>query len=185
MLKDILTLSGFTGLYKLVSHGKNTTIVESIVDGKRIPAYSNTRINSLEDISIYLENGGDTTLTEVLILIFENKIEVNPKADDLALKETFKQILPNFDPERVYISHIKKIFAWYNILIEKEIITEETILNYKKLQEEEKAKEEEEKAKEEGKETENEKAEEGAVEKSETDADEKSNFVEEHLEEVE
>ena len=138
MLKDILSVSGHSGLYKLVSHGKNNMIVESLIDGKRIPAYASSRVSGLEEISIYTEDG-DTKLTDVLILIFENKIEVNPKAPDKILKETFRQILPNYDPDKVYVSHIKKIFAWYNILTEKEILTEETIKNYKETLEEEEA----------------------------------------------
>ena len=144
MLKDILSISGQSGLYKLVTQGKNNMIVESLIDGKRIPAYSSSRISALEDISIYTEEG-DTRLADVLILIFDNKIEVNHKAPDTILKETFKKILPNYDPDKVYVSHIKKMFAWYNILTEKEIITEETITKYKQELEEAKAKEEEKK----------------------------------------
>ena len=53
MLKEILSISGKPGLYKLITNTSNAIIVESLLDGKRFPAYSNTKIISLEDISIY------------------------------------------------------------------------------------------------------------------------------------
>ena len=57
MLKGILSISGQTGLFKLVSQAKNSIIVESLIDGKRFPAYSTSRVSALEDISIYTEEG--------------------------------------------------------------------------------------------------------------------------------
>ena len=56
MLKEILSISGKPGLYKLVSQGKNMLIVESLVDAKRIPAYSKDKVVSLGDIAIYTED---------------------------------------------------------------------------------------------------------------------------------
>jgi len=141
MLKDILSISGHTGLFRLVSKAKNGIIVESLNDEKRMPVYASSRLSALEDISIFLTEG-DLKLTEVFIMIFENKIEVDSKVSSDNLKKNFLQILPNYDDSRVYVSDIKKIFSWYNQLIEKGIISEETIKSYKESLEEEKLEEE-------------------------------------------
>jgi hypothetical protein len=137
MLKEILSVSGQAGLFKLLSKTKNSIIVESLIDGKRIPVYAATRISALDDIAIYTVNG-DLKLADVFISIFDNKIEVDPKVSAQILKETFQKILPDYDKNKVYMSDIKKVFIWYNLLIEKGIITEESIKSYKESLEEEK-----------------------------------------------
>ena len=140
MLKDILSISGQSGLYRLLSRTKNSIIVESLTDGNRMPVYAATHISALEDIAIYTTNG-ELKLADLFVTIFDNKIEVDSKVSDKILKETFEKILPDYDDKKVYISHIKKVYTWYNILIEKNIITEESIKTYKELLEEEKRKE--------------------------------------------
>ncbi len=134
MLKDILSISGQSGLFKLVSQGKNNIIVESLIDGKRMPAYATSRISALEDISIFTVDG-DAKLTDVLVTVFENQLQVDPKASSKDLKTAFAKVLPDFDEERVYVSDIKKIFTWYNVLVEKGILTAETIKEYKEAAE--------------------------------------------------
>jgi len=136
MLKDILSISGHSGLFKLVSKAKNSIIVESLTDGKRIPVYASNRISALEDISIYTTDG-DLKLTDVFITIFDNQYEVDSKVSADNLKRKFQQIILNYDDSKVYVSDIKKIFAWYNLLIDKGIISEETIKSYRESLEEE------------------------------------------------
>lgn len=139
MVKDILAISGYSGLFKLVSQAKNGVIVESLIDGKRMPAYTSAKISALEDISMY-KMDGDILLGEVFAEIFEKDMNVDPKSDAKALKAAFKEVVPDFDEERVYVSDIKKVFAWYRLLKEKEIITADSVKSYK----EELAKDEEE-----------------------------------------
>ncbi|MDD2284451.1 MAG: DUF5606 domain-containing protein [Paludibacter sp.] len=125
MLKEILSISGKPGLYKMISQGKNMIIVESLQDGKRIPAYTKDKVVSLGDIAIY-------TNTEEVALgqVFENinKKEnggicpVDPKADNQILRKYMEEVLPNFDRERVYPSDMRKLFSWYNILINKGMV---------------------------------------------------------------
>ena len=89
MLRDILSITGKPGLYKLVSRGNNMLIVESLLDGKRMPTYARDKIVSLGEISMYT------------------------MGEDIALSE----VLPDFDRDRVYPSDIRKLIQWYNILI--------------------------------------------------------------------
>ena len=122
MLKEILSISGKPGLYKMVSQGKNMIVVESLNDGKRIPAYTKDKVVSLGDIAIYTETE-EVPLAQVFENIKKKEIggacPVNPKADNNALRKYMGEILPEYDKDRVYPSDMRKLFVWYNILITK------------------------------------------------------------------
>lgn len=119
MLKTILSVSGKPGLYQLISSSKNLVVVESLVDGKKIPIHARDKVVSLGDISIYTETD-DTPLKDILISIKQKengkKASINTSAKPDELKKYFLEILPDFDRDRVYPTDIKKIIGWYNIL---------------------------------------------------------------------
>ena len=121
MLKTILSIAGKPGLYRLVSHGKNMLIVESLTDKKRIPAYAKDKVISLGDIAMYTD-AEEVPLHEVLTNLKnkENgaKASISTSAKPEELRKFFAEVLPNFDRERVYPSDIKKLISWYNLLIE-------------------------------------------------------------------
>jgi ATP-dependent helicase YprA (DUF1998 family) len=117
-LSGIIAISGKPGLFKVIAQGKNNIIVESLIDGKRIPAYAADRISALEDISIYTYDE-DQALQTVFISIYkkeEGKECPSHKENYDQLFNYLLEILPNFDQERVYPSDVKKIFQWYNLL---------------------------------------------------------------------
>jgi len=124
MLKEILSISGKPGLYKMVSQGKNMLIVESLIDKKRIPSYSKDKVVSLGDIAIYT-NKKEVPLSSLFESIKQKEngaaCPVDSKADNNALKKYMEIILPDYDRERVYPSDMRKIFNWYNILLNAEI----------------------------------------------------------------
>ena len=123
MQQTILAISGKPGLYKLVSRGNNSLIVEAL-DGthKRIPAFATDRITSLSDIAMFTETD-DVPLMDVLenmkTLEGGKKASINEKkASSQELRDYFTKVLPEWDQDRVQTSHIKKLITWYNILIE-------------------------------------------------------------------
>ena len=121
MLKNILSITGKPGLYKLVSQGNNMLIVESLVDGKRMPTYARDKIVSLGEISMYTM-GEDIALSEVLTNLGKKEelkvVSFDPKkADNNQLHTFFAEVLPDYDRDRVYPSDIRKLIQWYNILI--------------------------------------------------------------------
>lgn len=121
MLKQILSISGKPGLYNLISQGKNMIIVESLLDGKRIPAYSHDRVISLGDIAIFTEED-EVPLREVFDKMktkTNGEKAISEKSQDAELEKFFAEVLPNYDRARVRKSDIKKVFAWFNLLIEK------------------------------------------------------------------
>jgi hypothetical protein len=120
MLKQILSISGKPGLYKLISQSKNMIIVESLLDEKRLPAYSHDRVISLGDIAIFTETE-EVPLREVFNKIKEktnSEKALSDKASDVELKAFFEEILPDYDKERVHKSDMKKVVAWFNLLIQ-------------------------------------------------------------------
>ena len=121
MLKNILSITGKPGLYKLVSQGNNMLIVESLVDGKRMPTYARDKIVSLGEISMYTM-GDDIALSEVLTKLGEKEglktAAIDPKkASNDELHAFFAEVLPEYDRDRVYPSDIRKLVQWYNILV--------------------------------------------------------------------
>jgi hypothetical protein len=124
MLKEILAISGQPGLYKLISKGNSSIIVESLITGKRMPAHSSNKITSMEDIAIFT-NTAEVPLKDIFKKIEEIELSqpvVSPKASTNELKGFFRLALPDFDEDRVYASDIKKIISWYLLLKEKELL---------------------------------------------------------------
>ena len=120
MLKTILSISGKPGLFKLVSHGKNMLIVESLADKKRVPAYAKDKVISLGDIAIYT-NEAEVPLHEVLTNV-KNKengqqasVSTSAKPDEL--RAYFAEILPNFDRERVYPCMVRAEMRHFSFMI--------------------------------------------------------------------
>lgn len=123
-LSKILSISGKRGLFKVVSQLKNAVLVESLIDQKRFPAFAHEKISTLEEISVFT-TGEDMQLKDVFKTMFgkqEGKPAIDAKSDDNALKSFFLQIVPDYDPERVYASDIKKIIGWYNLLVDNNLL---------------------------------------------------------------
>ena len=123
-LEGIINVAGKPGLYKVVSQGNNTVIVESLTDKKRAPLYAHNQANTLEEIGIYTYN--DTKpLSEIFddIAKKENcKQAISHKSSTIELNTYFREILTDYDEERVYISDIKKVIQWYNALQKASLI---------------------------------------------------------------
>ncbi|MBQ6983386.1 MAG: DUF5606 domain-containing protein [Paludibacteraceae bacterium] len=121
MLKEILAITGKPGLYKLLTRGNNMLIVESLVDGKRMPTYARDKIVALSDVSMFT-NADDVSLSEVLTNAGKKEglkpVAMDPKkASNAELQAWFDEVLPDWDRDRVYPSDIRKLIQWYNILI--------------------------------------------------------------------
>jgi len=134
-LNKILSIAGKPGLYRLVAQSKNGLIIESLLDGKRMNAFMNEKISSLEEISLF-SHSEDVALKDVLRNMFNltnGQKAIDNKADDVKIKEFFGQIVPDYDKERVYVSHMRKVIGWYNLLLEKGMLdfTEEEVTESK------------------------------------------------------
>lgn len=122
MKETILAISGKPGLYRLVSRGKASLIVEALdATKKRMPAFASDRVTSLADIAMYTDEE-DVALWQVLKSLGEKEESKESslnykKASSAELRAYFAEVLPSFDRERVHDSDIKKLIQWYNILV--------------------------------------------------------------------
>jgi hypothetical protein len=125
-LEEILSISGKKGLYKLVSKSKNSVVVESLLDGSRMPVFASTKAGSLDNIYVFTDNE-DMPLKDVFKRIYEKEnggktIDVST-ARPTEIEACMAEIIPEYDPNKVHISDMKKIFFWYNQLLEHNMLS--------------------------------------------------------------
>jgi hypothetical protein len=123
-LAGFIAISGYPGLFKVVAQTKNGVIVEGVADKKRLVAHSHFKISALEDISIYTTQE-DTLLSKVFKTIFDKENggpAISSKETPAEQGKYLESVLPNYDKERVHNSDIKKLFSWYNILQENNLL---------------------------------------------------------------
>ena len=124
-LSKIVSISGKPGLYVVKSQAVGRLIVESVVDGKCTPAFARDRMSSLEEISIF-STDEDRPLKEVFKMIHEkmgDKVDFDfKKAGNDELREKFAFVMPDYDEDAVYPSDMKKVFAWYQMLVDKNLL---------------------------------------------------------------
>jgi hypothetical protein len=119
-LKDIVSISGKSGLYQIIGKRSNGLIVESLDESKRrFPTSLTQKISILEDISIYTYDS-DVKLSEVFKILHSKVKEglelVDKNTPNEGVKAFFRSILSDFDEERVYVSDMVKVAQWYSLL---------------------------------------------------------------------
>ena len=123
-LEGIINVSGKPGLFKVISKSNNTVIIESLTDKKRTAIYSHNQANLLNEIGIYTYN--DTVPISDIFTKIAKKTSCGPSINHKSSKDDlinfFREILPEYDEDRVYISDIKKVIQWYNIMQSVDLI---------------------------------------------------------------
>jgi hypothetical protein len=126
-LEKILSISGKPGLYVLKVQTRTGFVAESLLDGKKVTVSLKSNVSLLSEISIYTYEG-EKPLAEIIQSIAnkENKEQtISHKEDNATLLSYFREVLPDYDEERVYASDVKKIVNWYNMLQERGMIVDE------------------------------------------------------------
>ena len=117
-LTRILAVSGQSGLFLYISATRTGAVVESLVDKKRCAVTATSKITSLADISIYTDDE-EVKLQQVFLNMKEvlgDKDAPSAKSSSEELKALFEKALPDYDRDRFYVSHMKKVVEWYNAL---------------------------------------------------------------------
>lgn len=118
--KDIASVSGKGGLFKVINPTRTGAVLEGLEDKKKLVVGMQAKVSVLSDISIYTTDGdGSIPLQEVMIKIheeFEGDTDLDKNSDPEELKSFLRHILPAYDEDRVYVSDIKKLVTWYNQL---------------------------------------------------------------------
>ena len=123
-VKDLMSISGKGGLFRFLAQARNGVVVESLADKKRSIAPPTARVSALDDISIFGETE-DVPLADVFMKIYEKENKgaaIDSKSGNEALKAYFTEVLPDYDPDKVYVSDIKKVITWYNTLHELDLL---------------------------------------------------------------
>ncbi len=126
-LTKIISISGKPGLYKLISQAKGGFIVEDLDKGKKTSISAQNNVSLLENVAIY-GISEEFPLKEVFTKIYEKENggpTINHKESGANLRKYMEEVLPEYDESRVYDSDLKKLFQWYNILQEKDLVTPE------------------------------------------------------------
>jgi Domain of unknown function (DUF5606) len=124
-IEKILAISGKPGLYELKLQTRTGFVAESLLDGKKVTVGLRSNVSLLSEISVYAYDG-EVRLAEVFRAIAtkeDNGPALSHKEDNAKLEAYFREVLPNFDEDRVYASDIKKILNWYNMLQPKGFVT--------------------------------------------------------------
>ncbi len=122
-LDKVLSISGKPGLYELKAQTRGGFIAESMMDGKKISVNMRHNVSLLSEIAVYTYTE-EVPLREIFQKIKEKEDggqAISHKESKAKLEEYFGEILPDYDVDRVYISDIKKIIQWYNLLVSKGI----------------------------------------------------------------
>lgn len=124
-LSKIVSIAGKPGLFMIKSQAIGRIIVESLIDGKCTPAFARDRMSSLEEISIFSVDE-DKPLKEVFKGIHDkmgDKVDFDyKKASNDELKAKFLEVMPDYDQDAVYPSDMKKVFQWYQMLMDKNLL---------------------------------------------------------------
>ena len=126
-IEKILAISGKPGLYAFKVQTRTGFLAESLIDGKKITVGLRSNVSLLSEISVYTYDG-EVRLSEVFNAIAtkeDNGPAISHKEDNTKLTEYFREILPDFDEDRVYASDIKKILNWYNMLQANDLISKD------------------------------------------------------------
>ena len=135
-LEKIISISGKPGLFKLVSQLRNGFIIEDVTTKKKVSIGNSSQVSLLDNIAMF------TFDKEVALFdVFENiakehdyKETISHKSTDAELKAFMEKALPNYDTERVYVSDIKKLVQWYNILNKAGYISAESFVKAEEVE---------------------------------------------------
>lgn len=138
-LEKIISISGKPGLYKLISQLKSGFIVEDVITKKKASISNSSQVSLLDNIAMFTQDS-EVPLFDVFENLAKNvayKETISHKASEEDLRELMAKSLPNYDQERVYVSDIKKLAQWYNILHKAGYITPDSFVKSEAPKEEE------------------------------------------------
>ncbi len=117
-LKKVLAISGQPGLFEYIAQARNGFVVEAMESKKRSSVPTTAKVTTLADVSIYADDG-EVSLKQVLESMrdkLSGKEAMSSKSNPEEIKKFFGEVLPGYDRDRFYVSHMKKVLDWYNNL---------------------------------------------------------------------
>lgn len=131
-LENFVAVSGLPGIYKMIGNRKNGLLVADLDKGTtKFCSVRKHQFTPLESCSIYTDT--DTAPLKDIFTTMEAKPPIPLKSSSEELHAYFREILPEYDEDRVYISDIKKVIKWYNFLKERDLLKAEEKAEVKKV----------------------------------------------------
>ncbi len=118
-LRRILSVSGQHGLYRYLAQARNGAVAENLADKKRTVFTGSSRITTLADIAIYTSEG-EMKLSDVFLAIkaaLGDEEAPSAKASDKEVLDFFAKAIPDYDADRFYLSHMRKVLDWYSQIV--------------------------------------------------------------------
>lgn len=128
-IQKILAISGKPGLFELKLQTRTGFVAESLLDGKKITVGMRSNVSLLSEIAVYTYSE-EVRLSEVFKAIATKENDgpaLSHKEDEAKIRDYFREVLPEFDEDRVYTSDIKKVLNWYNLLQPKGFVSVEAL----------------------------------------------------------
>lgn len=121
-LKDIASVAGKSGLYKVVKPTRTGVILETLdAAKKKLIVGANARVSLLKEISIYTTGAESSIMLEdvfdTIYAKYAKDLTISHKGNESELQQFIQDVVPNYDEDRVYMSDIKKLISWYKIMI--------------------------------------------------------------------
>lgn len=124
-LREIISVSGLPGLYKVITEKKGGFIIESLADGKRrFAPHRKHQFAPLESMAMFTDDGEAEPLDKLFKRMNEQAEDnpaPQPKAEKDVLFEYVEDILPNYDKEQVHASDITRLLKWYHFMKENDL----------------------------------------------------------------
>ena len=112
-------MAGQHGLFRYIAQARGGAIAENMETRQRKVFSTSSRISTLADIAIYTAEG-EMKLDQVFLALkaalgdAEAPSSKGPEKDIVAL---FRKAIPDYDAERFYVSHMRKVLDWYDQIV--------------------------------------------------------------------
>ena len=112
----LISATGFSGLFELVSSKNDGAIVKSLEDDStKFISTRQHQFSHLESIEVYT-NDENVNLVEVFKAMETSTETLPSEKDNKAVRSYFEKVFPAMDFERVYNSDMKKMVRWFNVI---------------------------------------------------------------------
>ena len=117
----LISVTGFSGLFELVSSKTDGAIVRSLEDNTtKFVSSRMHQFSHLETIEVYTTEE-NVNLIEIFKVMDTAEAALPSEKDNKAVKGYFEQVYPNMDFERVYSSDMKKMVRWFGVIKKHQI----------------------------------------------------------------
>jgi len=117
----LISVTGFSGLFELVTSKTDGAVVRSLEDNTT--KFVSSRVHQfshLESIEVYTTDD-NVNLADIFKAMDASTEALPSEKDNKAVKSYFEKVFPSMDFERVYSSDMKKMVRWFAVIKQQNI----------------------------------------------------------------